>query len=936
MGEVQPIDELIAAVRERIDARRVRPESTYRLQFHAGFTFAHATAIVPYLHELGITHVYASPYLKARPGSTHGYDVIDHCKLNPELGSEEDYAAFVDALRRHGMGHIVDIVPNHVGVGTNDNAWWNDVLENGPESAYADYFDIDWQGSPRPELHNKVLLPVLGEPYGDALEQGKLKPKFENGALEIHYYDRRFPISPRTYRQMEIGQIEELQGEPGKPRTFDRLDELLNKQSYRLSYWRSASDEINYRRFFDINDLAALRMERPEVFDATHGFILRLLAQGKIDGLRIDHPDGLYDPAQYFRRLQQEYVLACARELISSNPRFRDIRWEAARARVVDEIGGDGSLPLYVVAEKILAHGEPLPSQWAVSGTTGYDFLAMVNSLFVQQSNADAFTGLYHQHVPRQAGYADTVYEKKKLILEISLASELHMLAHRLDRLAQANRHSRDFTLGGLLRALREVIACFPVYRSYISDREVSDADRQYVETAIRRARQRNPKLDPLVFDFIGDTLLLRYSMDESLRPAQREFAGKFQQVTAPVTAKGIEDTTFYIYNRLVSLNEVGGDPDHFGVAPEALHAYLKQRQESWTYGLSPLSTHDTKRSQDVRARINVLSEMPQEWAARVERWSRGNAPHRQQISGVVAPDANDEYLLYQTLIGAWPLEPLGENERALFVQRIQAYMEKAMREAKVHTSWTSPNVEYERAVRQFITRILDPQSAQEFLGDFRPFQQRISHWGLLNSLSQTLLRIAAPGVPDTYQGTELWDFSLVDPDNRRPVEYRKRDGMLADLKQSAERAGLARSTLAAELLQAKEDGRVKLFVTWLGLLQRRTFPGLFSAGEYLPAHEFGSRSDHVFAFVRRQGTHRAVAIVPRLLSSLVPEPGQLPLGEDVWGDTGLLLPGIEAGQRLRNVFTGQMIGLRSRDEGRYLPVAEALGEFPVALFVSE
>jgi (1->4)-alpha-D-glucan 1-alpha-D-glucosylmutase len=574
----------------------VNIESTYRLQFHASFTFRDATAIVPYLSALGITHVYASPYLKARPGSTHGYDVIDHSKLNPELGTAADFDAFLDALKQHGMSHILDIVPNHVGVATNDNAWWNDVLENGPASRYAGYFDITWRGSPRPELHDKVLLPLLGEPYGDVLEKGQFRLAFEDGTFGVYYYERRFPISPRTYAKIlshravaleqslrpENPDLLEYQSIANAARHLpdrsardeedvlarwretevikrrlgrlaassepiarhieadvaafntgaDLMDDLLEHQCYRLSYWHVASDEINYRRFFDINDLAALSMERREVFEATHEFVLRLIREGNLAGVRVDHPDGLYDPKQYFERLREAGVE-------------------------------------YAVAEKILAVGEPLPAEWPVSGTSGYDALIMINGLFVDRANEAAFTRIYHDFTGDATSYDDLVYRNKLLILDISLASELQMLAYQLDRIAQRGRRTRDFTHNALRHALREVIACFPVYRTYVDHAGVRDADVKVIDGAIERAVARNPKTDRSVFDFIRDVLLLR--SPAGTREAQRQFAGKFQQVTAPVTAKGIEDTTFYIYNRLVSLNEVGGEPAHFGVTPAEL-----------------------------------------------------------------------------------------------------------------------------------------------------------------------------------------------------------------------------------------------------------------------------------------------------------------------------------------------------------------------------
>jgi (1->4)-alpha-D-glucan 1-alpha-D-glucosylmutase len=891
------------------------PESTYRLQFHSGFTFRDATEIVPYLRELGITHCYASPYLKARPGSTHGYDVIDHCTLNPEIGSEADYEAWLAAMREHGLSHVLDIVPNHVGVATNENVWWNNVLENGRDSKYAAYFDIAWNASPRRELRGKVLLPLLGETYAQVLEAGQLRLVYENGAVAVHYYDRRFPIAPRTYPALlrdaidrrepsAIAQaVDRLNGSPGDAKSFDLLDDLLSRQCYRLAYWRVAPDEINYRRFFDVNDLAALSMERPAVYEAAHKFIFQLLREGKVQGLRIDHPDGLYDPRQYLQRLAETPGVA---------------------------------KPLYVVVEKILALGEALPGDWPVAGTSGYDFLNMVNGLYVRADNAKKFSALYRDLTGERTEFADLICRKKLLILQTSLSSELHMLADALDRLAQRDRRSRDFTLSGLRDALAQVIACFPVYRSYITAEGVGPTDRRTVQDAIVKAIARSPATEPEVFHFIRDLLLQRHprSFTEDDRAAQLRFACKFQQLTSPVTAKGIEDTAFYIYNRLTSLNEVGGDPGHFGIAPNALHDYLKDRQAKWPFAMSCLSTHDTKRSEDVRARINVLSEMPDEWREHIERWRELNAASRTTVGAVEAPDRNDEYLIYQTLVGAWPIGNVTSEEHADFVARIVAYMQKALREAKIHTGWTLPNEEYESAVKGFIEQILDRQTGHGFLADFEPFQRSISSLGLFNSLSQTLLRLTSPGVPDTYQGSELWDFSLVDPDNRRPVDYPRRRRMLADV-QSGITVG-SRAEWVEELIARKEDGRIKLFITTIALQQRRQKPGLFSSGAYHPAVPAGAKAENVLGFVRRQGKHAAVVIAPRFFSGLVGTENALPLGENAWRDTTIQLNGVAAQTRLVNVFTGETLPLHTGDDGSIsVRLSEALARFPVGLFVT-
>ncbi|WP_439624338.1 malto-oligosyltrehalose synthase [Gemmata sp.] len=1000
------VDELISRALERAAGRRP-PESTYRLQFHAGFTFRDAAALAPYLRDLGVTHVYASPYLKARPGSTHGYDIVDHRVLNPEIGTREDYDAWVAALNACGLKQVLDIVPNHMGVATNDNPWWNDVLENGPASKYAEHFDIAWHASDRDDLRDRVLLPVLGNSYGDVLEAGELRLSFEAGAFWVAYYDRRFPVSPRSYALVLGHRLDDLEarlgaeapdlseyqsvltavghlpdrtetdpakvaerqrekevvkrrladltarsdavrqfidetvalynGTPGDPRSFDRLDELLGRQCYRLAYWRVATDEINYRRFFDVNDLAAVSTEREEVFRAAHELVLALLTDGTLEGVRIDHPDGLYDPQGYFHRLQRAYVLALARHAYEADPAGAATPWaeiepaavERVEARLAEIAGATGARrwPLYVVAEKILGAAEPLPGEWAVYGTSGYEFVNAVNGVFIDAAGERPLTRLYRELVEDAPRFAEVVYRCKRLVLQASLASELHTLTRQLDRIARKGRKTRDFTLNTLREALREVIACFPVYRSYISDLgAVHDADRQYVEAAVRRARARNPLTGPSVFDFVRRTLLLEYpdGATDADAAEQRRFVGKFQQVTSPVMAKGLEDTAFYRYVRFVSLSEVGGDPGRFGTSVEGLHWFNADRQAKWPYGLSPLSTHDTKRSEDVRARLNVLSEIPDEWGEAVRRWVRTNAGLKRAAGDETAPDVNDEYLIYQTLVGAWPLDGSPEVLSG-FMTRVQDYVVKALHEAKARSSWVNPNGDYDRAAREFVAKLLDPAASQAFLDDFRPLLQRVVRLGLFNSLSQTLLKLASPGVPDTYQGTELWDFSLVDPDNRRPVDYDRRRELLGGCTAAAALTGDALLKWTADVLAHKEDGRVKVYVTHRALACRRDHPGLFSEGEYAPLAAAGARADHLFAFARTHAGASAVVAVPRLVAKLCGGAAE-PLG-DVWGDTTLAVP---AG-RWRNVFTGEV--LTAADA---LPAADVFRHFPVALLVRE
>jgi (1->4)-alpha-D-glucan 1-alpha-D-glucosylmutase len=949
------------------------PVSTYRLQLHAGFTFEAATAIVDYLAALGVSHCYASSYLTAVPGSTHGYDVADPTRVNPEIGDDASYARWVSALRAHGMGHIIDLVPNHMGIATSANPWWQDVLENGESSQYADVFDIDWHPL-KPELEHKVLLPVLGDVYGAVLERQEIRLEYHDGAFRARYYDRLFPIAPGTYDRILGADVDRLVAESGEssddgmellsiltairnlpgrdtnehghrterarekevikrrlaaltarsprilahiertvarfngvagdPASFDELDALLSSQAYRLSYWRVAAEEINYRRFFDINELAAIRMEDPAVFDLVHAFVFDLLRRDCIDGFRIDHVDGLFDPGDYLNRIQ-------------------------ARAREVRPDRVSREHPLYVAVEKILGMDESLPA-WPVAGTTGYDFLAMVNGVFVDQRNERAMTSVYEQFTRERLHYREIAYRGKQLILRVSMASELNVLAHGLNRFSERHRHYRDFTLNSLSQAMREIIACFPVYRTYVNDREpLSDRDRAYIERAVREAKRRNPNRPGAVYDFVRDLLLKKPAViPESERSEHMTFVGKFQQVTSPVTAKGIEDTALYIYNRLVSLNEVGSEPDHFGVSPARLHAWLRERAGAWPHGLSTTSTHDTKRSEDVRARLNVLSELPGAWKQAASRWARVNRRARQTVEEQSYPSRNEEYLLYQTLVGSWPLEPMDAAQEADYRDRIAGYMQKAMREAKVYTSWINPSEDYEQAMARFVHQVLAPENTI-FRDDFLEFQRRVAHYGIYNSLAQLAIKMAAPGVPDFYQGTELWDFSLVDPDNRRPVDYARRGTLLADLDAQVRDHG--RAATADRLMASPRDDRLKLYATTTMLRFRQSRRDLFAQADYEPVEADGSRRDHVFAFLRRHADAQLLLVAPRLVATLAPDADVPPLGERVWGDTCLRLPA-SAASRYRNVLTDTLLDTRADGGGRSLRAADLLERFPIAL----
>jgi (1->4)-alpha-D-glucan 1-alpha-D-glucosylmutase len=947
--------------------RRTQPRATYRLQFNRTLTFADATALVPYLARLGISHCYASPYLKARSGSSHGYDIVDHTALNPEIGDRPAYDAWVDALRAREMGHILDLVPNHMGVGGSDNRWWLDVLENGPASPYAHFFDIDWRPS-KDVLRGKVLVPVLGEPYGSILETGDLTLRLdaEGGEFNIWYYDHRFPVDPSTYPMLLEPAVERLAQERGgddpllqdlqalvssfghlpprwdqreerlqerrrdkevrkrqlaalyarepaiaaavdatlalyngnrdDPASFAPLHRLIEQQAYRPAYWKVASDEINYRRFFDINDLAGLRVELPDVLDTTHALAFELLAGDRLDGLRIDHPDGLYDPAAYYAALRER-------------------------------IEGD----FYLVVEKILAVYEHLPESWPVEGTTGYDFANLVGGLFVYPGSEHDLDRLYARVIGRRIVFDDLLFENKKLVIRAQLSSELTVLANLADQIAQSNRHTRDFTLNGLRDAITLVVAAFPVYRTYVDGRgPLREEDRRYIDWAVAWAKKRSPAMEVSIFDFLRDLLLGEFAHD---RPEQHDavlrFAMKLQQFSAPVMAKGLEDTSFYIYNRLVSLNEVGGDPRRFGTTPGGFHRACQERRQRWPHGLLATSTHDSKRSEDLRVRIHVLSEIPGQWQHQVGRWTRINRSRKTVVDDLQAPSRNDEYLLYQTLVGAWPLEGVNDATLPAFRDRIREYMLKAAKEAKQQTSWVNPNAAYEAAIGQFVDQLL-ADGSNRFLADLEPFALRIAHFGLLNALSQLVLKLTAPGVPDIYQGCELWDFSLVDPDNRRPVDYGLRARLLDELVQRSDGGDLP--DLAHELAASLTDGRAKLYTVWRLLTLRGREPGLFAQGSYLPLTTSGHRADHVVAFARDHADRWLLVVVARWFARLLVEP-RLPLGPAVWGDTLVELPSGDLPGEWRDCFTGERF---TAGGAGALQVAELLRHFPVAVLAGD
>ena len=902
--------------------------ATYRLQFHRGFTFCDATTLVPYFARLGVSHLYASPLMEARPGSTHGYDIVNHARLNPEIGSDEDFAALVQALKAHDMGLIVDIVPNHMGVGGRDNAWWLDVLEWGENSPFAAYFDINWDPQ-REDLKGRVLLPVLGDQYGAVLEAGEVAVRFDpaEGSFSAWYYDHRFPICPLSYPMIldrggpalgefaeaftalrrlprvareraaalkrrlaeaaadpdmaaAIGRgLQSFAGRPGRLASFRRLHRLLEAQSYRIAFWRVAAEEINYRRFFNINDLAGLRIELAELFDAVHRQIFAMVERGQVQGLRIDHIDGLFDPAAY-----------CA----------------ALRERLGDET--------YIVIEKILARYERLPD-WPVAGTTGYDFVNQALALFVDPAGEAPMTRLYRRLTGREESFDAVVYAAKQRIMRVNLASEMNVLATRFHRLSMADWRTRDFTFGGMLTALQEVIAAFPVYRTYVSPRGAGPDDRRFIDWAIALAKKDWATEDTSILDFIHRVLQgglpVRAAAPDVLRTAMQ-----FQQVTGPVMAKAVEDTAFYRYFRLLALNEVGGDPRRFGMSPAAFHRLAAERARLQPHAMITTATHDTKRGEDARLRIALLSEMPREWGRRVVAWLRLNRRHRSLIDDAPVPDRNVEYLFYQTLVGAWPplLDLADAPSVARVAERVEAAMVKAVREGKERSSWSYPNLPYEAGLVRFVRGVLDGERPNPFLGDFAAFVGLLARPAAIASVAQLVLKLTVPGVPDIYQGGELWDFSLVDPDNRRPVDWAERQRLVADID----------GTSLADLAAQWSDGREKLFVTTRLLALRRRHPQLFAAGDYLPLEVGdGRHADRLCAFARRREGLLLAAIVPRLTWGLF-RGGGMP----EFGATEIALP---AARGWRNVFTGLCLDPVERVRAGVL-----LRDFPVAVLVGE
>jgi (1->4)-alpha-D-glucan 1-alpha-D-glucosylmutase len=921
------------------------PRATYRLQFHKGFGFRDAAALASYLGRLGISHIYASPYLKARPDSTHGYDIVDPGQLNPELGDEAAFRDMVTAFRDSGLGQVLDFVPNHMGVGGSDNPWWLDVLEWGPASEYAGWFDIDWDPDRR-YLRDKLLVPFLGDQYGAVLESGQLVLRFEpqTGSFAVWAFEtHKLPICPLHYHrvlgdehpelerlgdafsglpdwrprtaqrakdlQSELGAlarqhsdvqlavqaaVERINGEPGRLETWRGLDVLIEDQHWRAAHFRVAADDINYRRFFDINELAGLRMELPELFDHAHRLVFELLRNGVLDGLRIDHVDGLFDPRGYLIRLREQ-----------------------------------APSPFYLIVEKILARHEALREDWPVEGTTGYEFANLVLGLLVDPSGEEDFTRAYAAFTGEHRAFDEIVRDCKIRIIRNEMASELNVLARDAARVARQNPRTADFTRNILQQALKEIVACFPVYRTYIDGAAApTEADRRDIDWAMAQARRNETDLDPSVFDFLHRLLttdLVAQPRSGFSRQSVVRLAMRLQQYSGPVMAKGLEDTAFYRYNRFVALNEVGGHPDHFGVTLAAFHRANAQRAEHWPHAMLGTSTHDTKRGEDTRARLAVLSEMPEEWAWQVQAWSRILRARRADVEGTAPPDRNDEYLFYQLLLGAWPADLTGiENpdpeELRSFAKRVEEAMVKSMREAKLRSTWASPNTIYEEAMLGFVRDALDVSRPNAFLSAFLPFQERVARLGVRNSLVQTALKLALPGMPDIYRGTELWDLCLVDPDNRRPVDYGKRIELLEQITVLLERN---RCTTIPDMLENWRDGRVKLAVIAMLLGYRRDHPKLFAQGGYEPLIATGSRADQICAFARWHEADALVVAATRFPVRCEAEPD--------WTGTEIPWPQAVGGEtHWRDLFSGRII----ERCGEGIDAAAAMGDLPVTVLV--
>ncbi len=957
------------------------PVSTYRLQFNRFFTFRDAEKIVPYLKEIGISHIYSSPLLWAKTGSLHGYDIIDHSSINPEIGSENDFDKFVNTVAKNKMGIILDIVPNHMGLGS-ENKWWMDVLENGQASEYADFFDIDWNPLKK-ELSGKVLMPVLGDHYGNILINGGFDFCFDSklGRFKLIYADQVFPINPSSYplilehnidklefyvginnkdfleyqsiitafknlpkidernaekikernREKEIAynrllevfyknkiiasfikeNLLEHKCSPDNPHACKKVHNMLEAQPYRLAYWRVSSDIINYRRFFDVNALIGLKTENNTVFNITHSKIFDLISRKKIQGLRVDHPDGLLDPVNYFKKLQFEIAQRLGENFYDSKEKFLSSE----------------DLPFYVIAEKILAPFEKLSPEWAIYGTVGYEFLNDLTHLFLENKNAGKFSRIYHKFINNKIDFNELIIKCKKLIMKTALTSELSTLVNSLSSISQKYYASRDYTLNSLRDGLTEVIACFPVYRTYISAGSKSGKNLDYIKWAVGMARKRSMSTDPSLYDFIERVLLCEFEPDRQSEIYREilNFAMKFQQYTAPLMAKGFEDTGFYNYNRLIALNEVGGNPVNFGILVNDFHNHNISRLNNTPYGLITSSTHDTKCSEDVKARLCVLSEISELWQKKINKWSRVNKSRKTRVDNDFIPDRNDEYLFYQALLGIWPdIKPDNEEVKKIS-RRLENYMIKAIREAKTHTSWINVNIQYENALTDFIKRVINSPENHLFWKEFLPFQKEIALKGYLNSISQKTLKLTSPGIPDIYQGQEVWKYNLVDPDNRVSVDFNKSQEVFNEIKPLLKQ-GISDISVFLPL----ESGKIKCFLTSTLLNFRQNNFNLFKKGNYIPIAVEGVKSDNIVAFIRNFENKSAVIIVPRLVYHMISLKNPFPLGEDIWKDTRIILPEKFNELSWQDIFTRKIFTASETQN-----IGNILGNFPVSVLFS-
>ncbi len=892
------------------------PSATYRLQFRGGMTFAKAAELAPYLAKLGISHLYASPLFEAAPGSTHGYDVVDVRRLATELGDDAAFAAMVAALKQSGLGLILDFVPNHMGASTS-NPWWFDVLEWGAASRFAQHFDNDWSMP-------KLIVPVLGANYGEELARGAFGLFFDAqaGGICFCYSGMKLPLTPRTYGQIlsrasgekfaELArrflmvepedaaalkkELAEAAGDPAIRSAIeiaaaeisadhDAIHALHEAQIWRLAYWRAARETLTYRRFFEISDLVGLRVERSGVFEDVHARLLEFVNDGSVEGIRLDHIDGLADPKSYLDRLQTA-------------------------------IGGPA--PFYVLVEKILGVNEDLRTDWPIAGTTGYEFIRALAGLLVDAGGEAAMSEAYHRFLGQEIDYHQLVLSHKRRTLTRNLAGELEVLKDMAGAIAARDPVTRDIGADTLRRAMIELVAVLPVYRTYVNVAGASQADRDILGKAVEDAKATREVEDDGALNFLARVLLLDLAEHED-QAAALEFATRFQQTTGPIMAKALEDTVFYRYNRLIGLNEVGGEPDQFGASVDAFHAEMAQRHRLQPLGLSATATHDTKRGEDSRARLYVLGEMPQVWDAAVQRWAGLNAPFRAAVLDMISPDPETEWLFYQALLGAWPLELSADDGAGMkaLADRMTQFMLKAVREAKAYTSWTSQNADYEGAIDAFAHRALDPQMSGAFLHDFQETCEPVFVAGALNGLTQTLLKLVAPGIPDIYQGTEFWDLSLVDPDNRRPVDFTARREALAKLGERD----------AGALVADWRSGAIKMRLVQTGLAVRAGMPELFAKGAYMPLTAEGPLAKHVVAFARQLGDDAVIAVAPRLPLGLLQGQSVPLIPPEAWADTAIALPAELAERGWRNLLDGG-----DHPPGARLRLGEVLRDSPVAL----